>query len=283
EVRAGPAGAGGRPRLPPLESGKAPAFGGLHRKGWLMSSLATSSILFACIFGGALLGMFLRRRLPEPHLSPESKEVVKVGTGLIGTMAALVLGVVGALAKRCFRPQKSEPAQMSAKVVFLDRVLARYGRETKEIRESVRGAVAEALARIWPEKGTGPVRVEATAESEAIFDMVQNLAPKNETQRSLQAQALKLTTDIAQTRWLMFAQRSSSIPFVFLLVLMFWLAIIFTGFSLFAPANATVVITLLVCALSVSGAIFLILELDRPFEGLIQISSAPLRAALEQL
>jgi hypothetical protein len=248
-----------------------------------MSSLATSSIIFACIFGGVLLGMSLRRRLPEPHLSPESKEVVKVGTGLIGTMAALVLGLLVASAKGSFDAQKSELAQMSANVVFLDRVLARYGPETKEIRESVRGAVAEALARIWPEKGSGPVRVEATAGSEAIFDMVQNLTPKNETQRSLQAQALKLGSDVAQTRWLLFAQRSSSIPLVFLVVLVCWLAIIFTGFSLFAPPNATVVITLLVCALSVSGAIFLILELDRPFEGAIQISSAPLRAALEQL
>ena len=69
----------------------------------------------------------------------------------------------------------------------------------------------------------------------------------------------------------------------FLVVLVFWLTILFISFGLFAPPNATVIATLFVCALSVSGAIFLILELDQPFEGLIRISSAPLRNALAHL
>jgi len=81
----------------------------------------------------------------------------------------------------------------------------------------------------------------------------------------------------------MFEQHGSSIPMPFLAMLAFWLAIIFLSFSLFAPPNATVIATLLVCAVSVSGAILLILQLDRPFEGLIQIPSTPLRTALAHL
>ncbi len=172
---------------------------------------------------------------------------------------------------------------MAANVIFFDRTLARYGPETTDIRAQLRAEAAGALERIWPEDKSKPSQVEATVGSEAIFDKVLELSPKTEMQRTLQAQALKLATDVAQMRWLLFSQKGSSIPTPFLIVLVFWLTIIFVSFTLFAPVNTTVIVTLLVCALSVSGAIFLILELDRPFAGLIQISSEPLRNAIAQL
>jgi hypothetical protein len=89
--------------------------------------------------------------------------------------------------------------------------------------------------------------------------------------------------DIAQTRWLLFTQKGRSIPIPFLVVMVSWLTILFASFGMFAPSNGTVFVTMLVCALAVSSALFLVLELDRPFEGMIQISSAPLRRALDQL
>ncbi|HZY83572.1 MAG TPA: hypothetical protein VFE78_01965, partial [Gemmataceae bacterium] len=118
---------------------------------------------------------------------------------------------------------------------------------------------------------------------EGLYEKIQELTPKNEAQRALQAQALKIGIDIAQTRWLMFAQRGSSVPMPFLVVLVSWLTILLASFSLFAPPNPTVIAVLLVCTLAVSSAVFLILELDRPFEGALQISSAPLRNVLAQL
>ena len=251
--------------------------------GWLMSSLAISAVVFACVFGGALLGMLLRAALPQHHLSPESKDGVKLGIGLIATMAALVLGLLIASAKSSFDSQRNELTQMSANVIFLDRVLARYGPETREAREGLRGAVVSALDRMWPEDRSRPVQVQGTSESEAVFDKLQQLAPKNETQRALQAQALKLGTDVAQTRWLLFAQRSSSIPLPFLVILVFWLTIIFASFSLFARLNLTLIVALLVFAISASAALFLILELGQPFTGLMRISDAPLRNALAPL
>jgi hypothetical protein len=245
--------------------------------------MAISWLVFGCIFGGALLGMGIRAILPKHHLSPDSKDVVKLGMGLIATMSALVLGLLVASAKSSFDAQRSELTQISANVIYFDRILARYGPDTKEIRALLRASVISALDRIWPEDKSRPSQVEGTAGSEAIFDKILELSPKTDAQRQLQAQAIKLATDVAQMRWLLFAQKGSSIPTPFLIVLVFWLMIIFASFTLFAPVNATVIVTLLVCALSVSGAIFLILELDRPFAGLIQISSAPLRNALEQL
>jgi hypothetical protein len=247
-----------------------------------MTPMAVGWIVFACIFGGALLGMFLRSRLPEHHLDTESKDLVKVGMGLIATMSALVLGLLVASAKSSFDTQRSELAQMAANVILLDRVLAHYGPETKECRELLRVVVVTTHGRFWPDEASVPQNQPAFG-TEVLYDRIQDLTPKNEGQRTLQAQALKTAIDIAQTRWLLFAQRNSSIPTPFLVMLVFWLTMLFASFSLFAPAHATAIATLLVCALSVSGAIYLILEMDRPFEGLVRVSSLPLRNALEQL
>jgi hypothetical protein len=249
-----------------------------------MSPFEISGIVFVCIFGGAILGLIIRSLLPAHHLSSQSQDVVKLGMGLIATMSALVLGLLVASAKGSFDAQRNEVTQVAANLIFVDRVLARYGPETKEIRAQIRAEMENAFDRIWPKDGTRPGRVEeGTTRGEKIFDRIVELSPKTVSQRMLQAQALKIHSDLAQTRWLLFAQRDSSIPIPFLVVLVFWLTIIFASFSLFAPVNATVIVTLFVCALSVAGAILLILELDRPFAGIIQISSTPLRNALEQM
>jgi hypothetical protein len=247
-----------------------------------MNSLPTAAIAFACVFGGALFGMFLRSRLREHQLSEPTREVVKLGVGLIATMSALVLGLLVASAKASFDTQRQEMTQMAANVMLLDRVLAHYGPEAKEARETLRATVTRMIGQFWPEDGSRPSGQPSIA-SEALYDKLQDLAPKNESQRLLQSQGLKLAIDLGQTRWLLFAQRSSAVSTPFLVVVIFWLTIIFGSFGLFAPRNIVAFVTLVVCALSVSGALFLILELDRPFEGMIQISSEPLRNALEQL
>jgi hypothetical protein len=110
-----------------------------------MSSIAISSIVFACVFGGAMLGMFVHAVLPQHHLSSESKDVVKLAMALVATLCALVLSLLIASAKGSYDAQSSELTQMSAKVVLLDRVLAHYGPETKETRDLLRGSVARIL------------------------------------------------------------------------------------------------------------------------------------------
>jgi len=252
-----------------------------------MSSLLISCIVFACIFAGTLLGMLLRAVLPEHHLSAETRDVVKLGMGLVGTMTALVLGLLIASAKNSFDTQRNGLAQLSANIILLDRTLAHYGPETKDVRDMLRASVADMLQHTWPQENPQSGQVEAKIRTEGryegLFERIQELAPKNDSQRALQAQALKTGSDVAQTRWLMFAQKGSSIPTPFLVVMVCWLMLLLASFSLFAPSNATVFGTLLVCALSVSSALFLILELDQPFSGMIQVSSAPVRASLEQL
>jgi hypothetical protein len=251
-----------------------------------MSSLEISAIVLACVFGGAFLAMLVGRLLPEHHLQPESKDTLKQGLALIATLSALVLGLLIAAAKGTYDTQSTAVKEMAADALLLDRVLARYGPEVKEERDLLRRSVTLILDRLWPEGNVRSVNLtpgEARTEAEAFYEKLLGLSPQNDTQRSLKARALDISNDLEKTRLRLFAQKESSIPLPFLVVLVFWLTIIFVSFGLFAPANATVVFTLFVCALSVAGAIFLILELDRPFGGLIQVSSAPLRDALVQL
>jgi hypothetical protein len=248
-----------------------------------MSSLITGWIAFACVFGGALLGIFLRKILPEPHLSSDSKDIVRLATGLIGTMAALVLGLLISSAKGGYDTRSSEVTQMSANITLVDRALAHYGPEAREARDLLRRSVARLIEQIWPERRGGSFQPTPTGGLEGFYDKIQALSPENDTQRSLQAQALSISASIGQTRWLLVGQSARSIPKPFLVVLVCWLAFIFVSFGLFARPNTTVIVALLVCALSFSSAIFLILELDQPFEGLIQISSAPMQDALARL
>ena len=249
-----------------------------------MSPTAIGCIVFACIFGGALLGMLLHRILPEHHLSSESKDVIKLGMALTATMSALVLALLVSSAKGSYDAQRNEITQLSANIILLDRVLAHYGPQTKEARVLLGQTARGMLDRIWPESHTKNAELKpAGAGGERFYDKIQELSPQNEVQRSLQGQALKMSVDLGQTRWLLFEQGGSAIPMPFLVLLVFWVTIIFLSFGLFAPPNATVIATLFLCALSVSGAIFMILELDRPFGGLIHISSAPMHNALAQL
>jgi len=248
-----------------------------------MSPIAVASIVFACVFGGALLGILLHRLLPEPHLGSDSKDVVKLGMGLVGTMAALVLGLLVASAKGSYDAQSTELTQMSANVALLDRVLAHYGPEANEPRALLRAAVVRLLDLLWPRSGPGAAPSAPPAAGEALYEKIQALSPKSDAQRTLQGLASGLVVEFGRTRWLMYAQESTSVSRPLLVVLVLWLSAIFLSFGLFAPFNTTVVASLFVSALSVSGAVFLILEMYAPYAGLIQISSAPLRAALEQL
>ncbi len=242
-----------------------------------MNPIEVSAIIFSCIFGGAMLGMGLRNVLPEHHLNAETKDVVKLGVGLIGTMAALLLGLLVASAKSSYDARNSELTQMAGNIILLDRALAHYGTETGEIRGMLKIAVARMIDQVWPKEGKGVGGFNPQMDREVIFDKIQELTPRTDAQRVIQSQAESIAINLGQTRWLLFAQSGTSISTPFLVVVVFWLSTLFVSFGLFAPRNATAIITLLVSAISVAGAIFLILELDHPFSGLIQISSAPLR------
>jgi len=248
-----------------------------------MSSMAVSWIVFGVIFGGALLGMAFRKMLPEHHLESDSKDAVKLGMGLVGTMAALVLGLLTASSKSSFDSQRNLIAQLAANVTLIDRALAHYGPEAQSCRAELRDVIAAMIDQLWHEHTEASPQPVQKIRAGELYDRIQGLSPTSESQRAAQAAALKTAVDIAQTRYLLAAQTSSSIQPPFLVVMMFWFATLFASFSIFARPNTTVFIVFLISALSIAGAIFLILEMDRPFSGMIRLSSDPLRRALEHL
>ncbi len=249
-----------------------------------MNASAVSGIIFALTLGGIFLGSMLRWTLPKHHLSEDAQNTVRLGVGLLATIAALVLGLLIAAAKSSFDTQNAQLKQITADLILLDNILAQYGPEARPIREQMRGTVGAFADRLWREKETtvrGPFETNAAAEK--IYLDIQKLSPQNELQRALQSRAAQLSNDLAQTRLLLFVESDNLVPAPFLAILAFWLVIIFASFSLFSSLNVTVFTCLSLFALSSACAIFLILELSQPFTGLLMISSAPLRNALAPL
>jgi hypothetical protein len=246
-----------------------------------MSALTLSSIIFVLTLGGIFLGTLLRRTLPEHHLNEQARDVVRLGVGLIATIAALVLGLLIAAAKGSFDTQTSQVRQITANLILLDNILAQYGPEARSIREQIRSSVDPFADELWREKETGSAGpIETNAAAERVYLKIHRLSPLDDFQRSLKMRAVQISNDLAQVRFLLFVESENLIAKPFLAVLAFWLMIIFASFSLFSPPNATVLACLLLFALSAACAIFLILELSRPFTGLMSISSAPMRNAL---
>jgi hypothetical protein len=250
-----------------------------------MSSTLIAGISAACMFGGALLGLGLQGLLPSHDLS-ESQDVVKLGAGVIATLTALVLGLLVSSAKSTLDHVTSRIIQFSASIVIVDRMLAHYGPEAEGAREQLRQCTETALFRIWPSKRSslsGIVAIERGGEIETIQHTLRALTPGTNTQRELLTQAGQVMNEVAQSHWTLIEEAQNQLPGPLLVMLVVWLTLLFTSFGLFAPKNATIVAVLFLCAGSMAAAIFLVLEMNRPFDGFIRVSSAPVRKALESL
>jgi hypothetical protein len=243
-------------------------------------------ITFICTFGGALAATFIRDALPPAHLSKESQDVVRLGIGLVATMTALLLGLVTAAARSTFDSQDAAVRNSAAAVLTLDGMLARYGPETQPTRILIRRTIAFRLHTVWGENVSSDPTLEVSEKSppiENIETQILNLSPQTDTQRWIKTESLKLSQEVVKTRWRILNSGGGSIPIPFVVVVIFWLTVTFLSFGLYAPRNAVVITVLFVSALSVAAAVFLVLELDGPLDGMIRISSAPLRYTLDYL
>ena len=249
-----------------------------------MTATTIGLITFACTFGCAVGAAYLRDALPPPHLSRESQDVVRLGMGLVATMTALLLGLVTATARSSFDAHDANVRTSAVNILTLDRDLARYGPETQPIREVIRQALAFRVENTWPENGVAAgygKPLSATAVEE-VENSILRLSPQSEAQKWFKDNALKRSDDVMKTRWRTL-EGGGAIPGPFLAVVIFWLTVTFASFGVYAPRNATVLSVLFVASLSVAAAVFLLVELDGPFDGLIKVSGDPLRFALANL
>jgi hypothetical protein len=249
-----------------------------------LGSVAIAAIVFACTFGGGLAGLYLHGRLPHHHRESDSKDVVKLVMGLIATVAALVLGLLISSAHRSYEAQQAEVQQIAVHLFQLDRALERL--DARDARQLLRKIVKAEVDRA-SENGGLQKSIDAPLEAQRaaalMFERISGLTPADETQRFVQARALQLLATLGDTRLLLSEQARTAIAWPFLVVLVFWLAMLFVGFGLFAKRNGTLVASLLLGALSVSGAIFLILEMNRPYTGIMRISVEPIRYVLTRM
>jgi len=252
-----------------------------------MNSLSTAFISAICILAGSLLGMGLQRRLPGHHLSKEMQDLVKLSAGTIATLTALVLGLLVSSAKSSFDAVNTGIVQGSAKFILLDRTLARCGPEAEAVREQLKRTLAAGIETVWPKEKSGIPALTAFERSngmELVQDKLREVtSPQNDAQRQALAQAQQIVGDLGQLRWLLIEQGQNQLPLPLLVILVFWLVLLFISFGLFAPRNAMALVVLSVGACAIAAAIFLVLELNRPLDGLIKVSSAPLRNALHHL
>ena len=250
-----------------------------------MSAFGIAGIVFVCCFAAALLGLLLHKVIPDQHLDNDSKDTVKLVMGLIATMSALVLGLLIASAKSSYDAQTSGLEQLAADIVQLDQDLTHYGEETKEIRALLRTTMIEVHDRVWSgNKPLGGVDPRASAEEYgSIHDAIQSLSAATEIQKRDREEALDMAAHIRRTRLLMFVESTGQLPFPFLVILVLWIATLFLGFGLFSRFNPTGITSLFVGTLCVAGAVFLILELNSPFAGLMRVSDAPVRYAISRL
>jgi hypothetical protein len=250
-----------------------------------MKDILIGLAVFAIIFGGALVGMFLGKVLPDQHLSTDSRDSIRIVMGMLATLSAVVLGLLTGSAMTSLGEKETELRSAGVQFVLLDRTLAEYGPETAQIRVLLKELLAERISQIWPEEDS-PVSLTALGSGAGI-NLVQRdlfaLTPSTEQQRWLRSHALEITTKIAESRWTTIEQIGSRFPWGFFMVVVGWLAVIFASFGLFAPRNLSMTASLLIAAAALAVPIFMMLEMDQPYGGIVKIPSTSLRVALDQL
>lgn len=251
-----------------------------------MTSIATAAASAAFIYSGALLGIALQRVLPQHHLAKDSQEVVKLGAGMIATLTALVLGLLVSSAKSSFDTANTAIVQSAAKFVMLDRALAHLGPQAAPTRVQLKSGLEDGIERIWPSRDGSESAVKALEQGTSIDlvqEQVRSMTSSTDSERQWLSQAQQLSNDLAQQRWLVIEQSQAPLPHLFLVILVGWLTLLFITFGLYSPRNGTVFAALFIGAISISAAIFLVLELNKPLDGSIRVSDAPMMNALEHM
>jgi hypothetical protein len=241
--------------------------------------------VFAVILAGAFFGWKIRRSLPAHVLTDETRSLVSVSTAVVATVSALVLGLLISNANTSFIVLGGQVTSLSAQILRLDQILRRYGPETNAARATLRQYAEHKVTDLFPDDPAdfrlgNPSTYELLQRPE---DSLLALDPANSRDQWWLGQAMTLAAKIGDTRWLLAQQVGQGTPKAFVALLVFRLTLLFASFGLFAPRNFLSAVTLTLCALAVSGAVGMILELEKGFGGLVHISPQPMRQVVKAL
>ncbi len=251
-----------------------------------MNTIATSLLVAACIFAGGLTGLYLNRLLPERHLTKETQDAIRLGIGMLSVLASLVLGLLIATAKTSYDSTDRAIRSYAAELALLNEALRDYGGDASVSHDLLRSYTERLLQYGWPKGAKRPAMLEdeeASVLLERVREAIRALKPVDDGQRTLQIQAIDININLLRQRWLLIEQQGPSVQRVVIVILVSWIMVIFASFGMNAPRNSTVLSAFLICSLAIGGAIFLILEMDRPLDGVMQISSWPMQNALAHM
>ena len=251
-----------------------------------MSSYLFAFAAFLCIFGGSLAGLFFQKYLPAHHLSKESQDSVKIGAGLIATMAALILGLMVSSAKGTFDRVNVLVNEAAADVITLDRCLSDLGTESVPARVALRAQVSRVLSTVWPEDvkySSGRSKAYLQSRIIPFIQIISSLPTGDAASLEYKGSALRIASDLAAKRSQISVEATSKLPLPLVVIPIFWITFLTFVYGLFAPRNATVILVLFFCAVSIAGAIYLICEMSTPLDGAIKVPSQPFRTALEMI
>ncbi len=251
-----------------------------------MSAVTIGVVVAACVFAGGVAGTQLHRILPAEHMSKESREVVLLGTGMLSVLASLVLGLLIATAKSAYDPKDTNMRAFATDMIVLDATLRDYGDGALAARRALRDYANKLLHDVWPDRPSSPYLIaneEGFQSLQRAWEDIRALKATNEDQQRLVNAAVTMSVALLRQRWLLIEQSGPSVHATLIVILVAWIVAIFVSFGMNAPRNPTVHVAFLICALAMGSAIFLILELDRPFEGLLRISSRPVASAVANI
>ncbi len=250
-----------------------------------MGEIKLGLITFGCLYSAAMLALLLHPRLRSDYRDQRTHDMVKLSMGMIVVMSSLVLGLLTASLKRTFDTVDSDVHKFGTQLLLLDRTLSKYGPEAGDARARLRDYTAFVLERNWPKGDATPV-IDDDRAADILDDAdraIQILPTDTREQQRLAAQAASEMRTLFVLRWTIIGESTGQISRPFLIILVFWLTLCFASFGYNAPRNPVVAAVLFLSSASIAGAIFLIVDLDTPFDGWIRISSAPVEIALQHL
>ena len=248
-----------------------------------------------CVSAGA--GYIVKSRLPEHHRSRDSITLVQLGVSLLATFTAIVLGLLTTSVKSAYDAAYAARGTEAAAFAQLDQCLRAYGPETASIREQLQSEVGAIIARAWPdEPPPSNVRYPNTShmaqmgESSALGAILQQahrdlvaLSPTDRADEMILNDCNQQFSGLLRSRWAVIQGERPSISTPFYWVLVFWLIILFATLGLCAPPDALAIIVIALTAISITGAVYVILDLDLPYHGLFNVPSTAMRNALDDM
>jgi len=250
-----------------------------------MNSIIVSILVAACVFSGSLAGLFMHRLVRPALLTKESQDAVRLGIGMLSVLSSLVLGLLIATAKGSYDTSDQAVRGYAAELALLNETLRDYGADASVPQGLLRQYTETLLHDIWP-TGGGPPHLSDEPSwrlMEQVREAVRALTPVDDGQKWLRDQALTINIELLRQRWLLIGEQGATVSPTVLVILVSWITVIFVSFGLNAPRNALVIVAFVVCGMAIGASIFLILEMDRPLDGVLQISSWPLRNVLTQM